>query len=217
MSIRSMGVRSAYRMAQDAGVAKDGHVVTSVGAALVPEADVADRAEDADRPPPSPAPMNTDAPANGAQPHVVTRTQTPPNPVSQYLDSVTTWIPTETIGLFVAFAGFFAVFDDFTKEMVLGGVVALLTVIYAAASSIGAQKQIPDGPAQGRRRTAVTTSLLALIAFAAWWGALPGSFATDSEELGLDPFFPAIALAAVALVLPLVARILKVEPGSSTK
>ncbi|WP_131105978.1 hypothetical protein [Ornithinimicrobium sufpigmenti] len=101
-------------------------------------------------------------------------------------------------------------FENSSQEFALGVVAAGLTAVFAALSSLNAQTANTLLGPDGRTRTAVTTAGLAVLAFVAWWGALPGSFATD--ELELAPFWPSLFVAVVSLCLPLVARALKVEP-----
>lgn len=192
MSIRSMGERSALRSAQESNRATAGPVVAAIGT-TTRESDSATDVQ--------PVSESVQAPPAPA----------PPNPVREYLDSVVAWIPTEAVALFVTFSGFFSVFDDTAKELVLAAVVALFTVIYAVQASGSAQRnrQLPQS---GRQKPAVKTAAIALVAFLAWWIATPGSFATDKTELGWDPFYPAVILAIAALGLPLIARASRVEP-----
>lgn len=198
MSIRAMGVRSALRTAQSENLASPGPVVSGIGTTL-PGQPVG-----ADQPPATPPDENVEAPPKPQK----------RNPVSEYLDSVSAWIPSEAVGLFLAFAGFFTVFNDTAKELVLAAVVALATMAYAAKTSVGAHKM--RGLKTGAKK-AVITALIALVAFGAWWFATPGSFAYDEQELGLDPFWPAIVLAVVALGIPFPAGWFGVEPLRSSK
>ena len=109
--------------------------------------------------------------------------------------------------MFLAFGGFFSVFDDTTKEIALVIVVSLLTLGYAAGASRAAQRrrnQLHNGA------TSAKTAGLALFAFLVWWIATPGTWLTADEDV--DSFWVALALAVVVAALPWIARRLKVEP-----
>lgn len=205
MSIRSMGVRSALRSAQLLNLAPAGSVVSGIGgvagAAPPPDATTAGS-------PAAPAPT---IPAAAGTPTVTGSPNTPPSPVGDFLDRVSAWIPSEAVGLFLAFGGFFSVYGDTTEEVVLGIVVGLISFAYGAASAVSAHRKRPV-PGASVKRQAILTGSVALLAFAVWWFATPGSFATDPEDLNLNPFFPAIILATFALGLPFLASILKIEP-----
>lgn len=199
MSIRAMGIRSALRTAQAEELAPAGPVVSGIGQTLLFQTLTPGGT------PTIPPENQVEAPPKPEK----------PNPLAEYWDSVTAWIPSEAVGLFLAFTGFFSVFDDTAKELVLAAVVALFTVAYAAQWSVKAHKK--RGITKGVRRKAFVTAVVALIAFGAWWLATPGSLAYDKKELGLDPFWPAILLVVVALGIPFPAGWFGVEPIKSIK
>lgn len=132
--------------------------------------------------------------------------------IGKYVDQVTTWIPTESIGLFLAFAGAFAVFDSLAQELALAGAALVLTAIYSwtnAKKEFQKRKKLPD------RKALVSSTGIAAVAFISWWFAFPGSWVTDPRDLGLAAFWPSLFLAIVALLAPLVAKKLGVEPNKS--
>jgi hypothetical protein len=179
MSIGSMGVRSAIRSAQNLNLAGAGPLVTGIAVG---------------------------SPGFGQT--VVQPTPPTKNMVSTFLDSLTGWIPTEAIAMFVGLAGAFSVFDDPTKEYVLGGLVAVVAAAYAAGASASAQRK--SGITTNIGWQATKTAIIAVIAFVAWWIAMPGSFFT--ADLGIAPFYAAIVLAVVAIGVPFLAKLMKVEP-----
>lgn len=137
----------------------------------------------------------------------------PSSPLGQFMDKVTAWIPSEAVGLFVVLAGSFSVYEDTGKETALGLTVAALTVVYAVMASRSAHQRraLPF-----RGRDAARTGALPLLAFLAWWAALPGSIVTDPDDWAVDPYWVALPLAVFALALPFVAKALKVEPQTAS-
>lgn len=109
--------------------------------------------------------------------------------------------------MFLAFGGFFSVFDDTTKEVALVVVVGVLTLGYAASASRAAQVRRSQAH---NTATSAKTAGVALFAFLVWWIATPGTWLTADEDV--DSFWVALALAVVVATLPWLAKKLKVEP-----
>lgn len=177
MSIASMAVRSSLRRAQDIGEAPKGVVVSAM------------QEEGAGKP------------AEGNP------TDVKGSPVTELLEKLTAWIPTEAIALFLSFGGFFSVFDNTTKEIGLVVVVGILTVGYAIPASRAAQLRRSQTFSPG---VAAKTAALALVAFGVWWVATPGTWLTADEHVA--PFWVALALVLVVAGMPWFAKLLKVEP-----
>lgn len=172
-----MGVRSALRVVQDNDPGVSPGVVVS---AVQPPGGQPDGAPD---------------PAQAA------------SPVAELLEKITAWVPTESVGLFLAFGGFFNVYSDTTREVALVVVVGALTLAYAAGASRTAQlrRNQPHDSA-----TSAKTAGVALFAFLVWWIATPGTWLTADE--GVDSFWVALVLVVVVAALPTIAKWLKVEP-----
>lgn len=186
MSVSSMGVRSALRQFQDLQPEPEGAVVVS--ALAVPPA--AGQAPAATPSAPQGAPTN------------------PVSPLAEWVEKLTAWIPTESLTLWVAFAGFFSVFDKTRDEFALVAAVAVLTGLWAYAASTGAQRRrTPDSVSKEK---AYATCLLSIIAFLVWWTATPGSWVTT--DLDVPALYTALLLVATVAVLPYVARKFGVEP-----
>jgi hypothetical protein len=122
------------------------------------------------------------------------------------LEELAAWIPTETLALWIGIVSAFSLFDDTTIEATVGGILLLFTGVLGYVSSLGAhnRREIAD------RRKAVSTGLVAAIAFGIYWMSMPGSLAT--ADLNVHPVFPALLLGLSLIFLPMVARALKIEP-----
>lgn len=132
---------------------------------------------------------------------------TPASPLTEFLERLTAWIPTESIALFLSFGGFFDVYDDTTKEIGLVVAVGLLTLGYAAGASRAAQRRRnqPHNSAASAK-----TAGIALASFLVWWAATPGTWLTADE--GVDSYWVALVLVVVVAVLPWIAKQLRIEP-----
>jgi hypothetical protein len=178
MSVSSMGVRAALRTAQDVGRASKRSVVVSA----------------------------LGSPAGDSAPAAAPATKT--NPIAQFLEKLTAWIPSESIALFLGFGGFFAVFEETSKEFALLGSTLAITFVLAFTATYGAHKR--RGLAEGAATKAALTGVVATVAFVFWWAATPGTWLTADQ--GLDSFWVALALSVLVFGLPYLARALGIEP-----
>ena len=134
----------------------------------------------------------------------------PVNPAGEYLKALAAWIPAEALALWTGFATFFAVFEDTQKELVLVAVVGILTVVYAANRTRASQARRNLPLDRGKQ---AKTAVVAVAAFITWWFGTPGAYFT--ADVKVPPFYAALALAAVVLALPWVAKKFGVEPAKS--
>lgn len=180
MGIAAMGVRSALRTVQDSEPVAEGHAKLAV----------------------------TDVLAIPGKEGVLGKPTKadPGDKAASKLEELAAWIPTETLALWIGLVSAFSLFDDTTVEATVGGILILLTGVLGYFSSVGAhnRREITD------RRKAVSTGVVAAIAFAIYWMSMPGSLAT--ADFDLHPVFPALLLGLSLIFLPMVARALGIEP-----
>jgi len=136
-----------------------------------------------------------------------------PGAMTQWLQRLSAWIPSESVAAFLVLSSSFSVFDDTTSELVVVVVLTLLTGLYAAKATVDAHDR--RELASTKFRKAILTALIAMIAFLVWWIATPGTAPT--ADWHVKPLYAALTLFVAVAAIPYLAQSLKLDPALSVR
>lgn len=121
------------------------------------------------------------------------------------LESISTWVPAETLALWLGITTASNLFNDTIAEVIVGGSLVLASGLVVFVASVEAHKR------RGRSDTpkAVKAGVVGAVAFFIYWMAVPGSIATD--EWAWHPAIPLLLVGLALIFLPMLATLLKLD------
>lgn len=135
------------------------------------------------------------------QPVVATET----DKAASALESIATWVPSETLTLWIAITTASNLFTDTVAELIVGGSLVLASGVVVFVSSLGAHKRRDTS----NKPKAVKAGVVGGVAFFIYWMAVPGSIATD--EWAWHPAIPSLIVGLALIFLPMLASALELD------